>query len=163
MNTQTQSSLDACFAASARLAHRFRALEGEMHGSDTLSAGRRGILRDLREHGPQTVPQMARRRSVSRQHIQALVDPLLSEGHLELIENPAHRRSRLVRLTRRGERLVEEMAQCERDRMARLALPISQRELDYTASVLQALCDWLGNVGRQGDFPPQRPRVQRRD
>jgi DNA-binding MarR family transcriptional regulator len=158
MNTQTQRSLDACFGATTRLAHRVRTLSERLHGSDSLSAGRRGILRDLRDNGPQTVPQMARRRFVSRQHIQSLVDPLTSEGHVELVENPAHRRSRLVRLTRRGDLLVQEMAQRERDLMAQMDLPISQRELDYAASVLQAICEWLSGTRRQGPPPPRKSK-----
>jgi hypothetical protein len=41
-----------------------------------MTAGKRGVLKGLDRLGPQTVPQMARARPVSRQHIQTLVNRL---------------------------------------------------------------------------------------
>jgi len=57
-----------------------------------LSAARRGVLRSLARLGPQTVPQMAGARPVSRQHIQTIVNALAADGLVETIDNPAHKR-----------------------------------------------------------------------
>ena len=53
--------------------------------------------------GPLTVPQIAEMRPTSRQRMQRLADELEAEGLVEFIDNPSHRRSKLVRLTRKGE------------------------------------------------------------
>lgn len=59
-------------------------------------------MRSLAEGGPQTVPAIARSRPVSRQHIQKLADELAAEGLVEFVDNPEHKRSKLMRLTAAG-------------------------------------------------------------
>src|SRR3979411_1518378 len=49
--------------------------------------------------GPLTVPQIARRMGLTRQAVQASVNRLLTEGLIEAVENPDHRRSPLIRIT----------------------------------------------------------------
>jgi MarR family len=73
-----------------------------------------GVLRGLRRHSAQTVPNMARMRPVSRQHIQELVNRLHATGLVEFEENPAHRRSHLVRLTLNGQRKIGDKEDRER-------------------------------------------------
>lgn len=55
---------------------------------------------------PQTVASLARALSLTRQSVQRLVNELAGEGLLELIDNPAHRRARLVRLLPAGEAVL---------------------------------------------------------
>jgi DNA-binding MarR family transcriptional regulator len=61
-----------------------------------------GFMRSLALVGPLTVPQIAEMRPTSRQRMQRLADELAAEGLVEFIENPKHRRSKLVRLTPKG-------------------------------------------------------------
>lgn len=51
---------------------------------------------------PMTVPQVARRLGVSRQHILRLTNELVDEGLVELLPNPDHKTSPLVSLTPAG-------------------------------------------------------------
>jgi DNA-binding MarR family transcriptional regulator len=104
-----------------------------------MTAGKRGVLKGLDRLGPQTVPQMARARPVSRQHIQTLVNQLAAEGHLELVENPAHRRSHLVRLTPQGKGLVDSMSRREEKVLTRLKFDIPDKDLRAAAAVLRAV------------------------
>jgi DNA-binding MarR family transcriptional regulator len=120
------------------LFHLLHAVATQLHGGGEMTAGRRGILRGLDRFGPQTVPQMARARPVSRQYIQSLVNELESEDLVETIENPAHRRSRLVSLTSRGKDALTEMYRREADLFATLDLPISDDEMRQAASVLHS-------------------------
>ena len=62
-----------------------------------------GFMRSLTLLGPLTVPQIAQMRPTSRQRMQRLADELAAEGLVEFIDNPLHRRSKLVRLTRKGD------------------------------------------------------------
>lgn len=73
------------------------------------AGGEWGVLRMLVLDGPQTVPDMARSRPVSRQHCQTIVNALASEGFVEFIANPKHKRSQLVRVTRKGRARYDQM------------------------------------------------------
>ena len=129
----------ALFDATVSLFHRLKAAAAEVHGQGESTAGKRGVLRGLARAGPQTVPQMARIRPVSRQLIQTLVNSLEADGLTETVENPAHRRSRLVRLTARGRKAVERMERRERDLLSRLELNVSRRDVESAARVLGAV------------------------
>jgi len=135
--------LGVLFDETVALFHRLRLTAEEIHGQGEASAGRRGVLRSLGRGGAQTVPQLARARPVSRQHIQVLVNALLGDGLVELRENPAHRRSRLVALTRKGALLLAAMEEREGRLLSRLAVPASARELDAAAAVLRKVRESL--------------------
>jgi DNA-binding MarR family transcriptional regulator len=125
------------------LFHLLHAVAAQLHGGGELTAGRRGILRGLDRLGPQTVPQMARARPVSRQYIQLLVNELEADGLVELYENPAHRRSRLVRLTDAGRASLAEMYRREASVYATLDLPVTQAQLREAAATLRCVREAL--------------------
>jgi len=129
---------EALFEETAALVLQLRAALGRMHGQGIMTAARRSILRDLDRLGPQTVPQLARARLISRQDIQPIVNALAREGLVEFAANPAHRRSPLVRLTPRGKELLEEMGRREREIAAQLELPVSAQEIESATAVLRA-------------------------
>lgn len=110
-----------------------------LHGSSELTRACRGILRDLYRLGPRTVPQLARQRPVSRQNVLMLVHRLESDGIVEFVRNPEHRRSHLVRLTPAGKALLEEMWGREMALLSSLSLDISLDDLRTTIEVLQRL------------------------
>jgi DNA-binding MarR family transcriptional regulator len=68
-----------------------------------------GFLRSLALQGPLTVPQIAQMRPTSRQRMQRLADELAAEGLVAFVDNPKHRRSKLVQLTATGARRYREM------------------------------------------------------
>ena len=121
------------------LFHRLKRTAESLHQQGVTSGGRRGVLQSLQRKGPQTVPQLARARPVSRQHIQQLVDPLAEEGLVELVDNPRHKRSRLVRLTEAGRRQLEEIELRERPLLEALAADLGAEELEQAAAVLARL------------------------
>src|SRR5829696_6068806 len=68
-----------------------------------------GFLRSLALLGALTVPQIGRMRPTSRQRMQRLADELAAEGLVQFVDNPKHRRSKLVELTRTGEARYREL------------------------------------------------------
>ena len=98
-----------------------------------------GLLRLLDLHGPMTVPAVAERRGVSRQYIQKLADALAASGALEFAENPAHARSRLMRLTPKGRRAYSAMTARIHETLASIAHGFSARELETAREVLSRL------------------------
>ena len=66
------------------------------------AGGEWSMLRLLIAGGDQTVPDMARSRPVSRQHCQTICNSLEAQGFVTFVQNPQHKRSQLVRITRKG-------------------------------------------------------------
>jgi DNA-binding MarR family transcriptional regulator len=82
---------------------RIRAL-GQKTGLITpWGGGAFGFMRSLSLYGALTVPQIAQMRPTSRQRMQRLADELAADGFVKFIDNPRHRRSKLVELTRKGD------------------------------------------------------------
>lgn len=137
------------------LFHRLKAAARALHSRGATTAGQRGVLQELYDRGPRTVPEMARARPVSRQHIQGLVNRLLDAGYVELRANPAHKRSKRVALTGVGREAFEAMREREVELLARLPVHVSLRDLTTTAAVLHdlrvALEDpaWTGLLERE--------------
>src|SRR5579864_8078280 len=93
----------------AQLFFRLRAA-GQRAGLITSwGGGAFGFMRSLALLGPLTVPQIAEIRPTSRQRMQRLADELAAEELVEFIDNPKHRRSKLVRLTRKGDARYREL------------------------------------------------------
>lgn len=70
-----------------------------------LTAADRAVLEFLSAEDALTVPEIAARYHVSRQHIQVTVNGLIAKGLLAARTNPQHKRSRLIALTARGRKL----------------------------------------------------------
>jgi DNA-binding MarR family transcriptional regulator len=113
---------------------------GKHLGAVTLSdGGYWGLLRSLKGEGAQTVPQIARSRPVSRQHIQKLANEMIVEGVIEWVENPAHRRSKLLQLTPKGEIVLQQLnGQIEQEAVL-LSENVDVEELQVAVSVLHQL------------------------
>ena len=82
---------------------RIRAVGQKTGLITSWGGGAYGFMRSLALLGPLTVPQIAQMRPTSRQRMQRLANDLEAEGLVEFSDNPKHRRSKLVRLTRKGE------------------------------------------------------------
>lgn len=122
-----------------RLHFELGAMAARIHGEADASAPHRALLRNLIEMGPRTVPQLASLRSVSRQFIQKLVNQLLKEGMVEYIDNPAHKRSRLVRIAPRGYAAYRAMRDREAPAGKWLAGGFSKSDLRTALDVLNSL------------------------
>jgi len=125
----------------AQFFFRIRAV-GQRTGLITSwGGGAFGFMRSLAVIGPLTVPQIARMRPTSRQRMQRLADELAAEGLVEFIDNPRHRRSKLVRLTRKGDARYREWSA----RLLAIALMMGDelREADIrkTAEIVRRLSD----------------------
>jgi DNA-binding MarR family transcriptional regulator len=71
-----------------------------------LSSARWQIL-GIVEHGPEPVANIARIWGLTRQGVQQTADALCDDGFTEYLENPHHRRAKLVSITKKGTRALE--------------------------------------------------------
>lgn len=141
MNKRQIDSFYALTLAVRRLFHKLGHGVGELHAGAPVTVGMRAVLESVVNGGPQTVPQMARVRPVSRQHIQGLVNNLLEAGYVEYVDNPAHQRSKLVRATPSGRAVFREMRERENEVFRRLAIDVAPEQFEAATKVLRTLID----------------------
>ena len=109
MNTE----IDQLLSEVRSLYNRILQVGEALHANEPVTLGMRAVLEYLQANGATTVPEIARSRSVTRQHIQTLVNGLLDAGCVRLQSNPQHKRSSLVALTADGARIIQRMRQRE--------------------------------------------------
>ncbi|WP_036945622.1 MarR family winged helix-turn-helix transcriptional regulator [Pseudanabaena sp. PCC 6802] len=107
-----------------------------------------GILRSLKVEGAQTVPQIARSRPVSRQHVQKLANEMIAEGVIESISNPAHQKSKLLQITAKGELVFQEISERIAQEAESLAQDMDIDELQISIKVLRRLSKQLKQMLR---------------
>ncbi len=130
----------------SRVFFRLRAAGKKIGAVTAWGGGSWGIMRSLRLEGAQTVPQLARSRPVSRQRIQTLADELAEAGLVAFVDNPAHKRSKLVSLTKAGETACDALTERVMDAANELARDMDETELRAAAKVLHALRAKLAEI-----------------
>lgn len=122
-----------------------RAVE-ENERIEGVSVGVRAVLDLLARNGPLTVPQMGRAQSLSRQFVQRMVNDATASGLVELADNPAHRRSRLVRLTERGSTAIAAVTAREHDLLSQVGGGLTGPDVDACVRVLDRMLAALDDV-----------------
>jgi DNA-binding MarR family transcriptional regulator len=100
-----------------------------------------GFMRSLALLGPLSVPQIAKMRPTSRQRMQRLADELAAEGLVEFIDNPKHRRSKLVRLTRKGDARCRQLKTRLLTIASSMGVGLSERDIRTTTEIVRRLSD----------------------
>jgi DNA-binding MarR family transcriptional regulator len=120
---------------------RIRAFGQKTGFITSWGGGAFGFLRSLARLGPLTVPQIAQMRPTSRQRMQRLADELAAEGLVRFVDNPKHKRSKLVQLTSKGETRYREL----NDRLlaiaATIGVDLGEAEIRKTREVVRQLSD----------------------
>ena len=133
----------------AQFFFRLRAL-GQRTGLITnWGGGAFGFMRSLALIGPLTVPQIAQMRPTSRQRMQRLADELASERLVEFIDNPRHRRSKLVRLTRKGDAHYRELSARFLAIASTLGADLSEPDIRKTIEIARQLSDETKGISEQ--------------
>jgi DNA-binding MarR family transcriptional regulator len=95
------------------------------------------------DHGPATVAQVARTMGLTRQSVQQTADALVRDKLVELVENPAHRRARLMTLTPAGRTALRYVEEQQSGWANSIAERLPHSELRACLSVLRDLGDVL--------------------
>jgi DNA-binding MarR family transcriptional regulator len=127
--TTWQPDLTPLFSRIPRLFFLLKAVGDSLHADLGVTTAMRGVMTSLATSGPRTVPDLARDRPVSRQHIQVVVNALFAEGLAKTERNPVHRRSPLIDLTDEGMRRLRLIQEREAALMAKTAPAVSQADL----------------------------------
>jgi DNA-binding MarR family transcriptional regulator len=100
-----------------------------------------GFMRSLALLGPLTVPQIAQMRPTSRQRMQRLANELAAEGLVEFIDNPKHRRSKLVQLTPEGDARYRELDARLLSIASTMGVALSEPDIRKTMEIVRQLSD----------------------
>ena len=120
-----------------------------------LGAGRgvspstmRGVLRDATTEPLRTVPEIAALRPVSRHYVQKVVNALIAGGLVKLIENPRHKRSKLVMPTEHGLALLNQFSGRERPILLHAAKSVDadQGEIETALDLLRRLSNHMDEL-----------------
>ena len=120
---------------------RIRALGQKTGLITSWGGGAFGFMRSLALLGPLTVPQIAQMRPTSRQRMQRLADELAAEGLVTFIDNPKHRRSKLVRLTRKGDARYRELNARFLVIASTMGVALSEADIRKTTEIVRQLSD----------------------
>jgi len=120
---------------------RIRAVGQKTGLITSWGGGAFGFMRSLALLGPLTVPQIAQMRPTSRQRMQRLADELEAEGLVEFIDNPKHRRSKLVRLTRKGDARYRALKARFLAIASTMGVGLSEGDIRRTTEIVRQLSD----------------------
>lgn len=104
-----------------------------------ISAADRAVLEFLYPAASLSVPEIAAKYQVSRQHVQVTVNGLLIAGLLMTRDNPRHKRSPLVALTDDGRKLFGRIRAREKEIVAGLFSEVPDKDRAATERTLNIL------------------------
>jgi DNA-binding MarR family transcriptional regulator len=108
-----------------------------------ITVSQRAVLEFLYPDQELTVPQVAERYAVSRQHVQVTVNSLAQSGLLQSKENPRHKRSPLLRLSGPGRELFERIIEQDRITTEQLFDGIPDEERERVRAAMELLLERL--------------------
>jgi DNA-binding MarR family transcriptional regulator len=120
---------------------RLRAMGRRAGLITSWGGGAFGFMRSLALIGPLTVPQIAAMRPTSRQRMQRLADELAAAGLVQFIDNPRHRRSKLVKLTRKGDTRYRALSARLLAIAATMGETLSEADIRQAAAVVRRLSE----------------------
>jgi DNA-binding MarR family transcriptional regulator len=103
-----------------------------------LSSARWQVL-GVVEHEPTPVAHVARIMGLSRQSVQQTADVLAKDGFIRYTQNPHHRRAKLMTITPKGRKALNDVQQRQVDWANQISENLSLEELRITVTVLQQL------------------------
>jgi DNA-binding MarR family transcriptional regulator len=121
-----------------------------------ISAADRAVMEFLYPDLELTVPGIAAKYDVTRQHVQVTVNALLEKGLLRTGENPHHKRSQLVRLSSLGRDCFAELRDKESRILNSLFANIPADQINVTQQTLALLLNRL-NPKNPGAARPTHP------
>ncbi|MFD3973240.1 MarR family winged helix-turn-helix transcriptional regulator [Streptomyces cyaneofuscatus] len=103
---------------------------------------------------PLPVAGIARAMGITRQSVQRIADLLVGRGLAEYVENPAHRRAKLLRPTAAGREAVSRITPSHAEFAARLAAELGAEGFAEAVGVLERLA---GAMESATDAAPSSP------
>lgn len=121
-----------------------------VHERSGMSSPWKRVLRMLSEGDDLTVPDIAMRSEVSRQFVLKTCNDMAEAGLVEYADNPRHKRSKLVRMTRAGQAAYAATQEKEHEIIERILPGVDAAAVRNAAVLLDDLRERMLNVGLDG-------------
>ncbi len=108
-----------------------------------ITVADRAVLEFLHPDEELSVPEIAQRYQVSRQHVQVTVNGLLESGNLVTKSNPRHKRSPLIALTSKGRALFGKIKKRDTITVEQMFSRVPEKDRRVTQKTLETLLDQL--------------------
>jgi DNA-binding MarR family transcriptional regulator len=112
------------------------------------------------DNGPRTVADIGRRMGLTRQSVQRTADLLASDGLLSYVDNPAHQRAKLAKLTPRGEMTLDVITSRQVQWGNRVAGRLAEPDLQHAIRTLQQVRESLEQPAVSSEPTAGRPRLR---
>jgi len=106
---------------------------------DDLTAADRAVMEFLYPEEQLSVPAIAAKYRVSRQHVQVTVNELINRGLIRAMPNPQHKRSPLMRLSELGREAFAEIRRNESSIIEKMFIDLRSEDVDVTRHLLRSL------------------------
>jgi DNA-binding MarR family transcriptional regulator len=143
--TNPQALVPVIIADIYELAGRFRDY-GEAVAQTVGQTQARWQVMSAASDRPYTVPQIARVLGVTRQNVQRIADLLVAEGSAEYRDNPDHRASPHLILTKRGRAALDQLTKAAGGYHARMARKLSPSDVASIHRGLRRLLEALHEI-----------------
>lgn len=130
-----------------RIFRQMARVAGENLDGLGITAADRAVLEFLYQNEALSVPEIAERYDVSRQHVQVTVNALLEKGLVARKPNPRHKRSDLICLSAAGKKCFRKVRQQDAVLVEALFAEIPERRLATTLKTLKLLNHRLNKGG----------------
>ena len=120
----------------------FRAMAQESNDSLQdldITVADRAVLEFLYPDEELSVPEIAQRYQVTRQHVQVTVNGLLESGNLANKTNPRHKRSPLIALTSKGRALFVKIKKRDIKTVKQMFSHVPEKDRRVTEKTLETL------------------------
>lgn len=151
MMTESHAGLMTLIREIRTAFNQMKDLAERLHADLGITPSMRAVLEAFVQQAPRTVPEVAREKGVSRQHVQTVANALVEAGLLSPQDNPSHKRSPLHRPTEQGERLFAEIRAREAAPLARLAATLPEPEIAQAGKLLSRMNATLESLDTEGD------------
>jgi len=138
-NPHQDSELYRVIIETRKLFHTLAEASTELNKESGITASMRAVMETLFTNHTMTVPDIARHKNVTRQHIQQIINELLVRELVHALENPAHKRSPLIRLSQNGTEQFKSILHREKQLLASLAKQFDEQELQDAANILESI------------------------
>lgn len=139
MTSARGRELYALFGAVRTCFNLLRSLAERMHEDLGVNPSMRAVMEALAAQPGRSVPEIARARGVSRQHVQVIMNTLVELGLAEAVDNPAHRRSPLFVPTAKADGLFAEIRRRETEPVEQLADGLPAASIETSIALLAEL------------------------
>jgi DNA-binding MarR family transcriptional regulator len=144
--TKGGDSISDLLLVTFRLNGNFLDAADRISAPSRLTAARWQVLGSVMQE-EKTVSQIAREMGLARQSVQRIANILVDEEQLEFVENPAHKRAKLIKATPKGRNAIHTLSERQHIWANSLSEGLDEEALNQAVKLMRQVSQRLEAVG----------------